>query len=228
MKLSVVIPVYNEKNTIKDIVSQVKNVAGLEKELILVDDGSKDGTRDILKQMESEMPDLKIIYKDENKGKGHSLKLGFQASSGDYVIVQDADLEYDPNDYIKLVEALNEDHVDVVYGSRFSGNYSNMYNLHFIGNKLLTLITVMLYGVYLTDMETCYKLMPGDFARKVNIVSDRFDFEPEITAKIIKAGLKIKEVPIKYTGRKFSEGKKITWKDGISAIKALFKFRFFS
>jgi glycosyltransferase involved in cell wall biosynthesis len=226
MKLSVIIPVYNEKGTIEEIVSRVKNVEGIDKEIIIVDDGSKDGTIDILKRMEQEQPDLKIIFKEKNGGKGDSLRIGLKQSTGDYVVVQDADLEYDPQEYKKLLRALSEEGVDVVYGSRFSGNYEDMSNLHYFGNKLLTLITNILFGIMLTDMETCYKVIPGDFARTVNIKSTRFDFEPEITAKILKAGLRIKEVPIAYKGRSFDEGKKITWKDGFSAVSTLFKYRF--
>ncbi|NMB69989.1 glycosyltransferase family 2 protein [candidate division WWE3 bacterium] len=226
MKLSVIIPVYNEKNTIRELLSRVKAVDGIEMEIIIVDDASKDGTTDILKAMETENPDVKFIYKPENKGKGDTLKLGFQNSTGDYVIVQDADLEYDPNDYKKLIRALEEEGVDVVYGSRFSGNYEDMSNLHYFGNKMLTLITNMLFGVMLTDMETCYKLMPGEFVRSIDIKSPRFDFEPEITAKILKHKLRIREVPISYKGRTHSEGKKITWKDGIAAVSTLIKFKF--
>lgn len=223
--LSVVIPVYNEKNTLKDIIKKVEDV-DIKKEIILVDDGSTDGTLEILKELGKEKPYLKIYYKDKNKGKGHTLKVGFKHTSGDYVIVQDADLEYDPQEYHKLLRALDEEGVDVVYGSRFSGNYEDMSNLHYFGNKLLTLVTNLFFGVMLTDMETCYKLLPGKFVRKINIKSYRFDFEPEITAKILKAGLRIKEVPITYKGRSFSEGKKITWKDGIAALYTLIKFRF--
>lgn len=226
MKLSVIIPVYNEKNTIRELLSRVKSVDGIDMEIIIVDDASKDGTTDILKEMEAENPDVKFIYKPENKGKGDTLKLGFQNSTGDYVIVQDADLEYDPNDYKKLIRALEEEGVDVVYGSRFSGNYEDMSNLHYFGNKMLTLITNILFGVMLTDMETCYKLMPGEFVRSIDIKSPRFDFEPEITAKILKHKLRIREVPISYKGRTHSEGKKITWKDGIAAVSTLIKFKF--
>jgi glycosyltransferase involved in cell wall biosynthesis len=226
MKLSIVIPVYNEKNTIEEIIKRVKAVEGIEKEIIVVDDASKDGTTDILKQLESVHPDVKFFYKDVNKGKGDTLKVGFAKSTGDYVIVQDADLEYDPQDYKKLLRTLEEDNVDVVYGSRFSGNYEDMTSLHYYGNKMLTIVTNLLFGVMLTDMETCYKLLPGDFVRKINIKSPRFDFEPEITAKILKSKLRIKEVPINYKGRSWSEGKKITWKDGFAAILTLIKFRF--
>ncbi|NMB91460.1 glycosyltransferase family 2 protein [candidate division WWE3 bacterium] len=226
MKLSVVIPCYNEKNTIEKIVDLVKGVESIEKEIIIVDDASKDGTVDVLKSIEKKYPDIKVIYKEVNKGKGDTLKVGFQHTTGDYVIVQDADLEYDPQDYVKLLKVLEEG-VDVVYGSRFLGKYEKMTTLHYFGNKFLTLVTNLLFGVTLTDMETCYKLMPGDFVRKLDIKSSRFEFEPEITAKILKSGLKIKEVPISYKGRSFSEGKKMTWKDGFNAIYSLVKFKFF-
>jgi glycosyltransferase involved in cell wall biosynthesis len=229
-KLSIVIPVYNEKDTIREILSKVKEVelGQIKKEIILVDDYSTDGTRNILKELKKEDGELKIFFKSENSGKGATLKEGFSHTSGDYVIVQDADLEYDPQEYKKLIRALNEEDVDVVYGSRFSGSYEDMTNLHYFGNKLLTLLTNMLFGVMLTDMETCYKLMPGDFARSVEIRSNRFNFEPEITAKILKEKMKIREVPISYQGRSHSEGKKITWRDGISALATLIRFRFFN
>jgi len=227
MKLSVVIPVYNEKNTIADIIGLVKAVEDLDKEIIVVDDGSKDGTVKILKDLEKVHPDVKFYYKEKNVGKGDTLRIGFSHTTGDYVIVQDADLEYDPQDYKKLLRALTEEKADVVYGSRFSGTRKDMLPVQYFGNKLLTIITNLLFGIKLTDMETCYKLMPGDFVRKLQIKSPKFDFEPEITAKILKSGLKLKEVPIHYKGRKYSEGKKITWKDGFAALWTLLKFRFF-
>jgi len=226
LKLSVVIPAYNEKNTIQEIISRVKAVDDIDKEIIIVDDGSKDGTADILKDMKVKDSSLKVLFKEKNAGKGDSLRVGFAQTTGDYVIVQDADLEYDPKDYRVLLRALEEDKVDVVYGSRFSGNYEDMSSLHYIGNKVLTLATNILFGVTLTDMETCYKLMPGDFVRELNLKSSRFDFEPEITAKILKSGLKIKEIPISYKGRTHNEGKKITWRDGLTAIWTLVKFKF--
>jgi len=226
MKLSVVIPVYNEEKTIQEIIDKVMKVQPRDKEVIVIDDCSKDGTRKILEQIRKEYPQIKVILKPENKGKGHTVAMGYKESTGEYVIVQDADLEYEPSEYQKLLRALDEEKVDVIYGSRFSGNYEQMSTAHYFGNKLLTLITNFLYGVMLTDMETCYKLIPGDFARSLKIKSNRFDFEPEITAKILKSGLRIKEVPITYKGRKFSEGKKITWKDGFAAILSLIKFRF--
>ena len=228
MKLSIVIPIYNEKNTIEKILNLVLAVEGIDKEIIMVDDGSTDGSVDILKKIEKEHLDIKVVIKGENRGKGHTLKVGFKETTGDYVIIQDADMEYDPQDYKKLIRALHEEKADVIYGSRFSGSYEKMSTLHYFGNKLLTLVTNLFFGVMLTDMETCYKLIPGEFIRSVEIKSDRFDFEPEITAKILKAGLKIKEVPISYKGRAFSEGKKITWKDGFNAIYTLIKFRFFN
>ena len=226
MKLSVIIPVYNEKDTLLKLLEAVRSVGGIEKEIIIVEDCSTDGTTDLVKDLESKEKDIKFVYHEKNMGKGASLRDGFKVSTGDYVIVQDADLEYDPQDYKVLLAALG-DGTQVVYGSRFSGNYEDMSNLHYFGNRMLTAITNFLFGVALTDMETCYKLMPGDFVRNLDIKSNRFNFEPEITAKILKAGLRIREVPIKYKGRSFTEGKKITWKDGISALWTLIKFRFF-
>ncbi|MBD3366147.1 glycosyltransferase [candidate division WWE3 bacterium] len=228
MKLSIVIPVYNEKDTLKKLLKKVEEVdlEGVEKEFVLVDDASSDGSAELLKEIQKENPEYKTYFHLTNQGKGASLRDAFQLTTGDYVIVQDADLEYDPQDYKKLLRALEEEHVDVVYGSRFSGSYKDMTGLHYIGNKALTLLTNILYGVMLTDMETCYKLLPGDFVRSLKIKSNRFNFEPEITAKILKSGMKIVEVPISYEGRSFEEGKKITWRDGISALATLILFRF--
>ena len=228
-KLSIVIPIYNEKDTLKLILQKVRAVdlGHTQKEYLLIDDGSTDGTRDILAELQKESSDLKIILKEKNSGKGATLKVGFEHATGDYVIVQDADLEYDPEDYKKLVRVLAEEGVDVVYGSRFSGTYKDMSNLHYYGNKMLTLVTNLVFGVLLTDMETCYKLIPSSFLKKIKIKSSRFNFEPEITAKILKAGLHIREVPISYSGRSFSEGKKITWCDGIIALFTLIRYRFF-
>ena len=227
MLLSIVIPVYNEKNTLLDIIKKIDSLpTSLKREIILVDDGSTDGTRDILKTLEGRS-DILVKYKDKNSGKGDSLKLGFKNSKGDYVIVQDADLEYEPDDYFKLLEKIESGKKIVVYGSRFMGHYKDMSTLHYLGNKMLTLLTNILFGVTLTDMETCYKLFPGDFIRSLKLKANRFDFEPEITAKICKAGYKIVEVPINYYGRKHSEGKKITWKDGFNAIYSLIKYKFY-
>lgn len=228
-KLSIVIPVYNEKNTLKELVELVHKVElRAEKEIVLVDDGSTDGSIEILKSLQNEHPEFVVVFKEENSGKGSTLKVGFKHTTGDYVIVQDADLEYDPEDYKRLLRELEDAKADVVYGSRFSGNYEDMTNLHYFGNKFLTILTNIFYGVLLTDMETCYKLIPGEFARNLDIKSSRFNFEPEITAKILRSGMKIVEVPISYKGRSFSEGKKITWRDGASAVFTLLKFRFFN
>lgn len=227
MLLSIVIPVYNEKNTLLDIIKKIDELPeNLERELVLVDDGSSDGSKEILKTLESRK-NTKVIFKEKNTGKGDSLKIGFKNSQGDYVIVQDADLEYDPKDYLKLLKEIEGKTKTVIYGSRFTGNFKDMSPLHYYGNKFLTLITNLLYGVWLTDMETCYKLFPGDFIRNLELKANRFDFEPEITAKIIKSKYNILEVPINYYGRTHFEGKKITWKDGFNAIWSLIKYRFY-
>jgi glycosyltransferase involved in cell wall biosynthesis len=226
MKLSIVIPCYNEEKTVEELVDLVEKVDGVEKEIVIVDDGSKDGSRDILARMSVEKPYLKIILNQKNSGKGATVREGYKHTTGDYVIVQDADMEYDPQDYKKLLAEIGRG-AQVVYGSRFTGNYKDMTNLHYFGNRFLTTLTNLLYGTKLTDMETCYKLLPGEFVRSINLKSDRFDFEPEITSKILKSGMRIVEVPISYKGRSWVEGKKITWRDGIHAVKTLIKFRFF-
>lgn len=225
MKLSVIVPVYNEVKTLGNVLEKVRAV-NVEKEIILVDDGSTDGSRELLEKWQTEDPSLKIIFHSHNQGKGAALRTGFKEAAGDYVIVQDADLEYDPQDYSKLLQPVLEGKAAVVYGSRFKGAYKDFMALHFWGNKLLTLFTNLLYGVGLTDMETCYKLIPADLIKSIKIKSNRFNFEPEITAKILKKGYKIFEVPISYAGRGFSEGKKITWKDGAVAFWYLLKYRF--
>ncbi len=226
MKLSIVIPCYNEEKTIKQLVDLVEQVDGIDKEIIILDDGSKDSTPQILAQLGKERPHLKVILQPKNHGKGATVREGFKHTTGDYVIIQDADLEYDPQDYKKLLPEL-EKGAQVVYGSRFTGDYKDMTSLHYLGNRFLTILTNLLYGSHLTDMETCYKLLPGEFVRSLKIKSDRFDFEPEITSKILKSGMKIVEVPISYKGRSWREGKKITWRDGLHAVKTLLKFRFF-
>ncbi len=228
-KLSIIVPVYNERDTFSQIYEKVLSVdlKGIEKEIIIIDDCSTDGTTNLLHDLEATTPaNTKFIFKSMNEGKGFALRDGFKQSTGDYVIVQDADLEYYPEDYAVLISALEENEKKVIYGSRFMGAYEDMMGLHYMGNKLVTAVTNLLFGVALTDMETCYKLLPGDFVRNVTISASRFDFEPEITAKILRAGIKIKEVPIRYTGRLHSEGKKLTWRDGLSAVGTLFKYRF--
>jgi len=226
MKLSIVIPCYNEEKTIREIVNLVEKVNGPDKEIIIVDDGSKDGSRDVLSKLSKEKPYLKVILNQKNSGKGATVREGYKHTTGDYVIVQDADLEYNPQDYKKLLAEV-EKGAQVVYGSRFAGDYQDMTSPHYLGNRFLTILTNLLYGTRLTDMETCYKLLPGNFVRSLKLRSDRFDFEPEITSKILKSGMKIVEVPISYEGRSWKEGKKITWRDGVHAVKTLIKFRFF-
>lgn len=222
-KLSVVIPAYNEKDTIVEIIRRVKAV-DVDKEIIVVDDFSTDGTREILKDLASRGE--KVFFHEKNMGKGAALRTGFKHATGDYIIVQDADLEYDPDDYPRLLSPVLKGRACVVYGSRFTGEHRDMFFHHWVGNKFLTLVTNILYNTTLSDMETCYKLFRADIIKGIDIKSDRFNFEPEITAKVLKKRVRIYEVPISYAGREFSEGKKITWTDGFSAIWALIKYRF--
>jgi len=222
-KLTVVIPVYNEKNSLLEIIRRVQAVP-IEKEIILVDDFSTDGTRDVLRDLERH--EFKVLYHEKNQGKGAALRTGFQRATGEFVIVQDADLEYDPNDYSKLLQPVLDGRADVVYGSRFSGQRKNMTSLHTLGNLFLTGVTNLLYRTSITDMETCYKLFRRETIQGIRIEGNRFNFEPEVTAKLLKRGLRIVEVPISYSGRSASEGKKITWRDGFSAVWTLIKYRF--
>jgi len=226
-KITVLIPIFNEVNTLEIILKKVEeaNFGGLEKEIILIDDFSTDGTREILEKLKDK---YKIFYHDKNMGKGAALRTGFEHVTGDIVVIQDADLEYEPVDYEPLIKLILEDKADVAYGSRLSGgkpSRSFMFT-HLLGNKLLTLITNVLYNTTLTDMETCYKAFKTEFIKGIEIKSNRFDFEPEITAKVLKRGARLYELPISYYGREYEEGKKITWKDGFHAILALIKFRF--
>ena len=226
-RISVLIPVFNEIKTLKIIIEKVEqtNFCGLEKEIILIDDFSNDGSRELLKEYENK---YKVFYHDQNMGKGAALRTGFEHMTGDITIIQDADLEYEPADYEALIKLILEDKADVVYGSRLSGARPSRAFLftHLIGNKFLTLLTNILYNTTLSDMETCYKAFRTDFIKNIEIKSNRFDFEPEITAKVLKAGARFYELPISYYGRDYSEGKKITYKDGFSAIWALVKYRF--
>ena len=229
MKLSIVVPVYNEKNTIREIIKRVlaSNIGNLEKEIIIVDDGSVDGTREILKNEIEGKPYIKIIYKEKNEGKTSALVKGFNEVSGDIVIIQDADLEYNPDEYIKLIEPIIEGKADVVYGSRFLGGpRRTLLFWHTVGNKFLTLLSNIFTNLNLTDIETCYKAFRTDVIKSIKISSKRFGFEPEITAKIAKMKYRIYEVPISYTGREYWEGKKIGWKDGFDAIYTIIKFAF--
>jgi glycosyltransferase involved in cell wall biosynthesis len=221
-KLSVVVPVYNERNSLLEIIQKIESVP-ISKEIILVDDFSTDGSRDLLRGLAKE--GLKVLYHERNMGKGAALRTGFQQATGDFVLIQDADLEYNPTDYPKLIQPILEGRADVVYGTRFSGSRRNMMSLHRFGNEFLTWITNLLYRASITDMETCYKLFKRSTIQSIKIESNRFNFEPEVTAKILKRGLRIIEVPISYSGRSFSEGKKITWRDGFSAVWTLVKYR---
>ena len=224
MKLSVIIPVYNEKGTIAEILKQVRAV-NLASEIIVVEDGSTDGSRDILKGEESVAGTL-VIYHDRNQGKGAAVRTGIDRAAGDIILIQDADLEYDPRDYPALIRPIEEGRVKVVYGSRFLGPRKAMLFWHMLGNKLLTLITNILYNTILSDMETCYKAFRADVIKGIPLKSRRFEFEPEITAKVLKRGHRIFEVPISYYGREYSEGKKITWREGPKALWTLIKYRF--
>jgi len=226
VKLSVVIPVFNELNTIREIIERVRETP-YDKEIVIVDDFSTDGTRDILKGLENES-DIRICYHTVNMGKGAALRTGFANVAGDIVIVQDADLEYDPGEYGALIEPIIDDRADVVYGSRFMGGPRRvLYFWHTVGNRILTLVSNMMTNLNLTDMETCYKVFRREVIDKITIKSNRFGVEPEITAKIAKLGVRVFEIPISYNGRQYSEGKKIGWKDGVSAMLSIFRFRLF-
>lgn len=210
------------------MVSQADS-AGLEKELIVVDDGSSDGTRDILASLDAEKYSARVFFHEKNQGKGAALRTAQGHASGDIIMIQDADLEYSPEEYPALLKPILEGRADVVYGSRLSGGKPTraFKFTHLLGNKFLSFLTNVLYDCTLTDMETCYKVFKAEVFKKVQIKSNRFEFEPEITAKILKQGVRIYELPISYYGRDYAEGKKITWKDGFGAIAALIKYRFF-
>ena len=227
-KITVLMPVYNECSTLMEILKRVEEAdfCGLEKEIILIDDCSTDGTKKLYSDIETKH---KVLYHMINKGKGAALKTGLAEASGDIIIIQDADLEYNPEDYKPLIEKLIANEADVVYGSRFIDlTMSNTaVKSHYYGNKFLTFLTNFLFKTTLTDMETCYKAFKAEFIKDINIESERFDFEPEITAKMLKKGARLKEVPISYNGRGQDEGKKITYLDGLDAIIALIKFRYF-
>ncbi len=225
MKLSVIIPIYNEKKTLLAILEKVR-AQEMEKEVILVDDGSTDGTRELLKSLD--YPDVRVFLHEKNQGKGAALRTGFREATGDIIIIQDADLEYNPEEYRSLIRPILNGVADVVYGARFLGGpHRVLYFWHYCGNKLLTLITNVLFNVNLNDMETCYKVFRKEALEGITILSNRFGFEPEITARMVKARRRIYEVPISYFGRTYEEGKKITWKDGVTALYTLLRFRLF-
>jgi glycosyltransferase involved in cell wall biosynthesis len=225
IKLSIVIPIYNERETLETLIAKV-NVVDYDKEILLIDDFSSDGTREVLKKYENK-ENFQVLYHDHNQGKGAALRTGFSNANGDIIIIQDADLEYNPADYGTLIEPILDGRADVVYGSRFLGGpHRVLFFWHSIGNMVLTTFSNMLTNINLTDMETGYKV----FTKKVNdtltFKCDRFGFEPEFTAKVAKNNFRIYEVPISYNGRDYSEGKKITWKDGVAAIWYIIKFKF--
>jgi len=222
--LSVIMPVYNERETLSEILARVRAV-DLPKEIVVVDDGSTDGSRDLLRE-EEKKGGLRVFYHEVNKGKGAAVRTGLEHASGDFIIIQDADLEYDPRDYPKLLKPLLEGQAEVVYGSRFMEFGKTMFFLQALGNRIVTLVTNLLYGTSLSDMETCYKVFRAEVIKSIPLRSRRFELEPEITAKLLKRGYHIHEVPISYQGREYHEGKKLTWRDGIKALWALLKYRF--
>jgi glycosyltransferase involved in cell wall biosynthesis len=243
-RLSIVIPVYNEKDTIHEILRRVMEM-DIRREIIVVDDFSRDGTREILKAMAElqskgesqasspdggdpiDLRDLRFLFQDKNQGKGAALRRGFAVTTGDIVLVQDADLEYDPRDYPKLLEPILDGRADVVFGSRFLGGPQRVHYFgHYIANKFLTLLSDLFTNLKLTDMETCYKVFRQEVLKGIQLKSNRFGFEPEITAKVAKGKWRIYEVPISYAGRTYEEGKKITWKDGVQALWCIIRYKF--
>jgi glycosyltransferase involved in cell wall biosynthesis len=223
--LSVIVPVYNERVTVAEVIRRIRAVdVPVDVEVIVVDDGSSDGTDKVLSALGDST--VRILTHPVNRGKGAAIRTGMASARGDLLLIQDADLEYDPEDWPRLLEPILKGKARVVYGSRFTGERMNMLPLHWIGNRFLSLVTNLLYSSTMSDMETCYKLFDRQVLEGLTIESDKFDFEPEITAKVLRRGFRIYEVPISYAGREMSEGKKITWRDGIGALRALIKYRF--
>jgi len=224
-KLSVIVPVFNERNTVVEVVRRMRAVElPVDREIVLVDDGSDDGTRSVLPQLGDST--VRVVMHPRNKGKGAAVRTALETVTGDLVIIQDADLEYDPEDWPKLLAPVLKGRARVVYGSRFTGERRNMLFLHWLGNRFLSFVTNVLYNTTLSDMETCYKLFDRRVLDGIDLRSDRFEFEPEITAKVLRQKIRIYEVPISYAGREPDEGKKITWRDGFSALWTLVKYRF--
>ena len=232
MKLSIIIPLYNEKNTINKLLKKIKKVdlGKIKKEIIIVDDFSTDGSREILRRLKG---DYVRLFQNKNKGKGAALKTGIEKATGEFIIFQDADLEYDPQDYKKLLNPILKNEASIVFGSRFEGKRyiiwgknKNIHTPHWMGNKGLTLAFNLLYGTKLTDVEPCYKLFTSKVLKSIKVSSDRFEYDIELMCKLVKKGNKIKQLPIKYNPRSFEEGKKINWKDGLVALKVMLKYRF--
>jgi len=228
MKLSIIIPVYNEQVLAPQLLERVEQAVlpgGVTREVVLIDDCSTDGTRDWLTELNDTRPDLIVRLHERNQGKGAALRTGFAAATGDAIIVQDADLEYDPREYAALLEPLLDGRADVVFGTRFLGHtHRVLYYWHSVGNWLLTMLSNMLSNINLTDMECCYKLFKADVLRQVRLQEDRFGFEPEVTAKVARLGVRIYEVPVSYSGRTYAEGKKINWRDGVSALRCILRY----
>lgn len=222
-KLSVIIPIYNEEATLEKLLAQVRAV-DVAKEIICIDDGSSDRSREILMEQAGE-PDTRVFFHRRNRGKGGAVRTGLKNATGDIILIQDADLEYDPRDYALLLRPILEGRAQVVYGSRFLGEHKAMYFWHAVGNRLLTLVTNVLYDTTLTDMETCYKVFTREVANTLDIRQERWGIDPEITAKILRQSIRIYEVPISYNGREFWEGKKISWKDGFVILRTLVRYR---
>ena len=226
-KLSIIMPVYNEEKTVEEIVKKVLSVKlNIEKELIIVDDCSKDGSYKKIEELKSKFSEIVLLKNEKNMGKGYSLRKGIEKASGDIIIIQDADLEYDPDEYGKLIKPILENRADVVYGSRFITTEARrvLYFWHYLGNKILTLFSNMLSNLNLSDMETCYKVFKANIIKKINLTENRFGFEPEVTFKLSKVkGIRVYEIGISYHGRTYEEGKKINWKDGVRAFYVLIK-----
>ena len=226
-KLSIIIPAYNERNTIAESVRRARDCElPIERKVIIVDDGSTDGTRDIIGKLEDST--VRVVLKETNGGKGTAIRRGFDVARGDLIVVHDADLEYDPRDWVRMLRPMQDGVAKVVYGSRFTGERRNMMFWHWMGNRFLSLVTNILYNTTISDMETCYKMVDAELLKSLSLKANKFDIEPEITAKLLRLGNRIYEVPIRYAGREIDEGKKISWRDGFPALWTLVRLRFAS